>query len=192
MFSRSPIFYNTSKGVRGGLSPPVGSRGKAPGGRHAARSHQDGLDGLDHRFGHELSWMPASVGMTGMGMTRNLLAIPAKAGIQSSLTEMAETMIKACIQSTKTVQCLQKTGDKGKGCVYHGIGTCMWQKEAVQTASVKALLAVHNYTQDMPVCQRLVKFSDVLKKIFSGCEPMVMRNGRKWISSMWTTVAKTF
>ncbi|MBF0462844.1 MAG: hypothetical protein HQL87_15825, partial [Magnetococcales bacterium] len=40
--------------------------------------------GLDHRFVHELSWMPAFAGMTGMGMTRNPLVIPAKAGIQGS------------------------------------------------------------------------------------------------------------
>ncbi|MBF0462266.1 MAG: hypothetical protein HQL87_12820 [Magnetococcales bacterium] len=42
------------------------------------------LFGLDHRFVHELSWMPAFAGMTGMGMTRNSLVIPAKAGIQGS------------------------------------------------------------------------------------------------------------
>ncbi|MBF0461729.1 MAG: hypothetical protein HQL87_10060 [Magnetococcales bacterium] len=40
--------------------------------------------GLDHCFVHELSWMPAFAGMTGMGMTRNSLVIPAKAGIQGS------------------------------------------------------------------------------------------------------------
>ncbi|MBF0462269.1 MAG: hypothetical protein HQL87_12835 [Magnetococcales bacterium] len=40
--------------------------------------------GLDHRFVLELSWMPAFAGMTGVGMTRNSLVIPAKAGIQGS------------------------------------------------------------------------------------------------------------
>ena len=35
--------------------------------------------------GHELSWMPAFAGMTGMDNTLNSLVIPAKAGIQSSL-----------------------------------------------------------------------------------------------------------
>ncbi|MBF0459880.1 MAG: hypothetical protein HQL87_00640 [Magnetococcales bacterium] len=44
------------------------------------------------------------------------------------------------------------------------VNTYVWQKEAVQTVSVKVLLATYDYVQDMPVCQRLIKFSDVLKK----------------------------
>ena len=39
-----------------------------------------------------------------------------------------------------------------------------WQKESVKTVSIKAILATYDYTQEMPVCQRLIKFSEVLKK----------------------------
>ena len=52
--------------------------------------------------------------------------------------------------------------------VYHTseipANTYRWQNEAVKTISVKALLATYEYSRDMPVCQRLIKFTDVLRK----------------------------
>jgi len=44
------------------------------------------------------------------------------------------------------------------------VGTYAWQKEPVKTVSVKILLASYDYSQDMDICQRLTRFSDVLRK----------------------------